>query len=94
MALDSGLLNFPIRCPGQSAAHSVQPKRVGGLAQFGCPVGTDTVGARRLAELGWIEGQDFTFDCESAVGRLAQVPALARELVPQRPDVLADTVIE
>src|SRR5262249_32959747 len=32
--------------------------------------------------------QNFLFDCVSAVGRADQVPALARELVSRRPDVL------
>src|SRR5262249_8822000 len=36
----------------------------------------------------WIEGQNFVLDCVSAVGRVDQLPALARELVSRRPDVL------
>jgi len=41
-----------------------------------------------LAELGWVEGQNFVFECVSTAGHLDQVPALARELVSRRPDVL------
>ena len=43
---------------------------------------------RRLAELGWIEGRNIVFDCVSTLGRLDQLPALARELVSLHPDVL------
>jgi putative ABC transport system substrate-binding protein len=63
-------------------------KRVGGLVPIPCPVPPDFVAVRRLAELGWIEGQNIVFDCVSTVGRVDQVPALARELVSRRPDVL------
>src|SRR5262249_48334706 len=34
------------------------------------------------------EGQNFLFECVSTIGRLDQLPALARELVSRRPDVL------
>ena len=63
-------------------------KRVGGLAPIPCPLQPDNLVVRRLAELGWIEGQNIVFDCVSTVGRVDQVPALARELVSRRPDVL------
>jgi putative tryptophan/tyrosine transport system substrate-binding protein len=68
-------------------------KRVGVLTQYGCPllpdnIQPDNIVVRRLEELGWIEGQTIVFDCVSAVGRIDQVPALARELVSRRPDVL------
>jgi putative ABC transport system substrate-binding protein len=64
------------------------PKRIGILAQYGCPIPPDSPIPRRLKELGWAEGQTFVFDCVSTVGRLAEVPVLARELVSRRPDVL------
>jgi putative ABC transport system substrate-binding protein len=64
-------------------------KRVGILASaVPCPLQPDSVVVRRLAELGWVEGQNFVFECVSAVGRLEQLPALAQELVSRRPDVL------
>ena len=62
------------------------PKRIGIL--FQCPLPPDDILVRRLGELGWIEGQNFVFDCVSAVGSLDQVPVLVRELVSRRPDVL------
>src|SRR6516225_8844335 len=64
-------------------------KRVGLLASsVPCPLQPDNFLVRRLAELGWFEGQNFDFECVSAFGRFDQVPALARELVSRRPDVL------
>jgi putative ABC transport system substrate-binding protein len=53
-----------------------------------CPLQPDNIVVHRLAELGWIEGQTIAVDCLSSVGRVDQVPALARELVSRRPDVL------
>jgi ABC-type uncharacterized transport system substrate-binding protein len=38
--------------------------------------------------LAGVEGQNIVFDCVSPVGRIDQVPTLARELVSRRPDVL------
>jgi len=75
------------------ASYAQQPKqplkRVGILAAVvRCPLPPDYSVVLRLAELGWIEGQNFIFDCVSSVGRIDQVPALARELVSRRPDVL------
>jgi putative ABC transport system substrate-binding protein len=64
-------------------------KRVGILAWRGpCPLQPDTSFVSLLSELGWIEGRNIVFECVSAVGRLDQIPALARELVSRRPDVL------
>ena len=74
------------------ASYAQQPKqplkRVGVLAQFGCPVRPDSPVRPRLGELGWIEGQTIVFDCVSTVGSLDQLSALAHELVSRRPDVL------
>jgi len=67
---------------------AVQPKRVGVLALAPCPLQPDNKVVRRLAELGWVEGRNFVFDCVSTVDRLEQVPELAHELVLRRPDVL------
>jgi putative ABC transport system substrate-binding protein len=78
------------------ASYAQQPKqplkRVGVLvSQVPCPLQPDNPAypvVRRLGELGWIEGQTIIIDCVSAVGRVDQAPALARELVSRRPDVL------
>ena len=76
------------------ACYAQQPnpsslKRVGILTQqVRCPIPTYTPITRRLAELGWIEGRNFVFDCVSTVDHLDQLPALARELVSRSPDVI------
>ena len=65
------------------------PKRIGALSAYSqCPLRPDNPAVRALGELGWIEGQNFVFDCVSSVDRVDQVPALARDLVSRRPDVL------
>src|SRR5215471_16476328 len=88
IALVSGLaIAWPFACYAQQP-QSEPPKRIGVLTQNECPISSDWVGTRRLAELGWVEGQNIVFDCVSAFGRVDQVPALARELVSRRPDVL------
>jgi putative ABC transport system substrate-binding protein len=74
------------------ASYAQQPKQllkhVGLLSQSPCPLKPDSSLVRRLGELGWIGGQNFVLNCVSAVDHLDQVPALARELVSMRPDVL------
>src|SRR5215475_594049 len=81
---------WPLACYAQQPKQPL--KRVGILASVvPCPLRPDSIGVRRLAELGWIEGRNFAFDCVSAVGRIDQVRALARELVSRRPDVLMAT---
>jgi len=75
------------------ASYAQQPKgplkRIGALAYISpCPLRPDNPAVRALGELGWIEGQNFVFECVSSVDREDQVPTLARELVSRRPDVL------
>jgi putative tryptophan/tyrosine transport system substrate-binding protein len=67
---------------------SAPPKRVGSLAVYGCPIPPDNPIRRRLTELAWVDGRSFVFDCVSTIGRLDEIPALARELVSRHPDVL------
>jgi putative ABC transport system substrate-binding protein len=86
------LISTAIGWPLNSEAQQLQPtppKRVGVLELFGCPLQPDNPVTRRLAELGWIEGRTFIVECESTVGRLNQLPAVARELVSRRPDVVS-----
>src|SRR5262249_55079909 len=78
---------WPLACYAQQPKQPL--KRVGILPTFvPCPLNPDSLTVRRLGELGWVEGQNFVLDCVSTVGRLDQLPALARELVSRRPDVL------
>jgi putative tryptophan/tyrosine transport system substrate-binding protein len=78
---------WPLACYAQEPKQPL--KRVGILNQATpCPLQPNNPIIRRLGELGWIEGQTMVFDCVSAIGRLDQVPALARKQVSLRPDVL------
>jgi putative ABC transport system substrate-binding protein len=76
------------------ASYAQQPKqplkRVGILIASPCPLQPDNLMVRGLADHGWVEGQNIVFECVSTLGRLDQVPTLARarELVSRRPDVL------
>jgi putative ABC transport system substrate-binding protein len=89
MALIGGLaISWSLACYAQQPKQPL--KRVGVLTPVSpCPLQPDNLIVRRLAELGWVEGQNFVFECVSAFGRLDQLPALAHELVSRRPDVLS-----
>jgi putative ABC transport system substrate-binding protein len=86
-----GLLAVAIAaCPSLATAQNINAslKRVGYLSGFGCFSSNNAIAfRRRLAELGWIDGQKLIFDCVSTVNP-DQVGALAAELVARRPDVL------
>jgi putative tryptophan/tyrosine transport system substrate-binding protein len=43
---------------------------------------------RALRELGWIEGGNIAYETRWAEGRVERLPAIARELVALRPDVI------
>jgi len=88
ITLISGLaIAWPLACYAQEP--SQQLKRVGVLAAYStCPIPPNDPVIRRLRELGWIEGKTFAVECVSTVDRVDQLPALARELVSRRPDVL------
>ena len=75
---------------GSARAQNTLPslKRIGVLNSFACPVTADSPSRRRLAELGWVEGKNFVYDCVSAVGRLEKIEQLAAELVARHPDVI------
>jgi putative ABC transport system substrate-binding protein len=78
-------------CPSLATAQNTiaSAKRLGFLSGFGCS--TDAYPSavrRRLAELGWINGQTLILDCVSTVAP-DQAGTLAAELVARRPDVLA-----
>jgi len=88
MTLISGMaITWPLASYAQQQKGPL--KRIGVLAPYDrCPLQPDHIIVRRLEELGWIEGQDFLFECISTVGRLDQLQELARELVSRRPDVM------
>src|SRR5262249_55049947 len=82
-------------CHAAMAQAKAPPKRSAVLAADVCPavllprfatsVGT-VVDA--LAERGWIEGRNLIVDCVATGGHIAQIPALAAELVGRKPNVL------
>jgi putative tryptophan/tyrosine transport system substrate-binding protein len=88
MLMLTALVSEPGSATAQGGPTSI--KRIGVLSAFGCPVATDSPFSRRLAELGWVEGKNFIYDCVFPVGgRLDQVEQLAAELVARRPDVIS-----
>jgi putative tryptophan/tyrosine transport system substrate-binding protein len=94
MLVLSALLSASGSATAQSIPAPPSPKRIGIVAAFGCPLSPrapDYAVRRRLAELGWIEGKNFTFDCvfPRAGGRLDQIEQVAVELVARHPDVIS-----
>jgi putative ABC transport system substrate-binding protein len=75
------------------AQNSAAPKRIGALSGFGCGGEAADVMNKRMAELGWIEGQGYVVDCVSTLD-LNQLSTLARDLVTRRPDVLVSSPIQ
>jgi putative ABC transport system substrate-binding protein len=71
--------------PGAHAADKIP--RIGFLAfqEGGCRNKPFHDGLR---ELGYIEGQNFTFDCRNAKGRFEALDTAAAELVQAKPDVI------
>src|ERR1700723_3157766 len=77
-------------CAGLAAAQdgAAAPKRVGFLSGLGCSTDANpSPFRRRLAELGWVDGQTLILDCISTVD-VGQVDALAAGVVARQPDVL------
>jgi putative tryptophan/tyrosine transport system substrate-binding protein len=85
LVLIASLIAWPFASYAQQPP-SALPKRIGLLAISECPP-SERWWLGRLAELGWSKGT-IAFDCVSAVGRMDDLPGVARELVSRRPDVL------
>src|SRR5437879_7771727 len=78
-------------CVEPAGAQSTVPqKRLGLLSGFGCSRGAL---ARRLAELGWIEGRTLIYDCVATTNSPDpdQLTLLATELVARRPGARGST---
>jgi len=92
----SVLLALAIHMTGCWPGHAqttAPPKRLGILMGGSACPGPDGPAfwkplLQNLASRGWIEGRTLVIDCISAGGRIEEAPALARELVTRRPDVL------
>jgi len=65
-----------------------QPRRLGYFASGTANVSLQDSFAKRLRELGWIEGQNLTIDYRFAEGRNDVISGLANELVGLRVDLI------
>src|SRR4051812_8143753 len=88
-AVGAGLVAGCGRLPWQAEAPA-KVYRIGYLSPQSLAVTAPRFEAFRhgLQELGWIEGQNFTFEQRVADGQAERIPDLAAELVRLQPDVL------
>jgi putative ABC transport system substrate-binding protein len=73
------------------AAHAQTPKmfKIGVLTDAMVPWHSSTEGLRDgLKELGYVEGKTVVFEARAAQGDMSRLPALASELLQQKPDLL------
>jgi putative ABC transport system substrate-binding protein len=81
-------LAFARAAPGQP-----RPRRIAFLG--GANADTDTPGLTAfrggMADLGWVEGRDYTFEARYAENVAQRLPALAAALIATQPDVLLTT---
>jgi putative ABC transport system substrate-binding protein len=83
------LLLAALSLPPSTPAQARKPVKIGILTTAWSPWHSNTEGFRNgLKELGYVEGQSLTFDVRAAQGDPTRLPALAAELVSQRPDLL------
>jgi len=62
--------------------------RVGLLCAVTCDAAAFVAFKEALGKLGWVEGRNLVLDARGAGGRMDQLPALAREIVASRPDLI------
>ena len=70
------------------AQQTAKVPRIGLLSPDPFPGERDVIILKRLAELGWIEGKTVAFERRSAQNNEGRLPALARELVLEKVDVI------
>jgi putative ABC transport system substrate-binding protein len=88
--LAGGLLAAPLAAEAQQTG---APSRIGVLMNLYSPDGHAPQALRqRLSELGYIEGKNLVIDWRYQLGGSERLPALARELVRLRPDVIVADV--
>jgi putative ABC transport system substrate-binding protein len=79
---------------GAGVAHSLPARAQQRMARVGILVigaavpARDLVISAELARLGYVEGRNVAYEIRAADGDLSRLPALARELVATKPDVL------
>lgn len=72
-----------------SAQQSGKIPRVGYLSYSAAPLPGDKAFFQALRDLGWIEGKNIHFEYRWAAGKLNRLPALAKELVDLKVDLIA-----
>jgi len=82
------LLALAASLPPMAAAQSARTARIGLLSPDPLPGERDTIVLRRLGELGWIEGRNLVIERRSAEHQPERLPALARELVQGKVDLI------
>jgi putative ABC transport system substrate-binding protein len=83
-----GLLGGGLVAGSQSAHAQQRVGRVGFLLIGGTVAAKDLKITSELAAMGYVERRNIAYDIRAADGDLNRLPALARELVAARPDVL------
>ena len=73
---------------GTAFAQSRRPWKIGLLMPTSTEPHFWNALKERLAALGYVEGRDLVYESRSAEGRFEKLPALARELVRMRPDLI------
>ena len=72
------------------SAFAQQPRKVAliGVLDYLAAIDRDEVFFQALRDLGWIEGQNIAFEYRWAEGRMNRLPALAKELVRLKVDLI------
>jgi putative ABC transport system substrate-binding protein len=72
------------------ASFGSRPVRIGRLSPLSAEADRISMAAFRkgMSELGWIEGRTYSIESRFADGQLDRLPALAAQLVEQRPDLI------
>lgn len=83
-----GLLVCTLLAALCSLAQAQKRYRVGYLTLRPAPFKQDEMFKQELRELGWIEGQNITFDFRGAAGKVDRLVPLAKELVNINVDVI------
>jgi len=80
----------------QGSAEAQRPgkiRRIGYLSYTKAPLPDDEEFFQALRNLGWVEGQNIHIEYRWAAGKLGQLPALAKELVDLKVDLIATRIV-
>jgi putative tryptophan/tyrosine transport system substrate-binding protein len=75
-------------------AEAQQPRKMPliGSLDYGAPIDRDEAFFEALRDLGWIEGQNIVIEYRWAEGRIDRLPALAKELVNMKVDLIVTRI--